>query len=150
MKTPEQMFNEKQERIDKAIKRKEFRETRQQTSISISWAINNAVNSLSENEKGKTWGRRLRLIKNRKDYFLDIYREYMLENMPIEIIEPVKLTKQDFAEAKREAPKLQALQNQAEELKEEKDKEDDIKRANIGADLTQEKEETLPIINIEE
>ena len=49
-------------------------------SISISWAINNAVNSLSEEEKQKDWALRQDLIRERYDYFIKLHRDWMFEN----------------------------------------------------------------------
>jgi len=94
-------FEEKMKRLDKTS-----------LSILISWAINNAVNSLPEETK-KKWGAVKNKIEERYPYFIDLYRSWMLENMPIE---PVKLGREDFMEAKAEAPAEQAKQEVANEI----------------------------------
>jgi len=71
-------FDEKMKRLDKTS-----------ASILISWAINNAVNMLSNEMKDKLRGdnnnyRLKETIQNLYPVFIELYREWMLENMPIE------------------------------------------------------------------
>ena len=78
---------------DNPIIKKRFEEKMErlnQTSLSIlvSWAINNAVNSLSEEDK-KNWGDRIgkgrngqELVKERYPFFIELYREWMIDNLP--------------------------------------------------------------------
>jgi len=79
-KTIEQLAREKQQRITEAIKKKEKRFNRQELSINISWSINNAVNFLPEKLKGTDEG--LEMVKKWYPKFLELYREWMMENMP--------------------------------------------------------------------
>ena len=71
---------EQQKRIEKAVQAKHKHWSRTELSISISWAINNAVNSLSEEEKQKDWALRQDLIRERYDYFIKLHRDWMFEN----------------------------------------------------------------------
>ena len=61
-----------------------------------------------------------------RDWFYQEWQAWYLENM----IETPKLTREDFIEAQKEAPKKQAEQDLADSLEEEKIKEEeDIKRS---------------------
>jgi len=71
---------EQQKRIEKAVQAKHKHWTKTELSISIAWAINNAVNSLSEEEKSKDWALRQDLIRERYDYFIKTHRAWMFEN----------------------------------------------------------------------
>lgn len=136
MKTVEQMFDEKQTNINKAIKKKEFRQTKTELNINFSWAVNNANAFLEEKYKGTNKG--FQLIKKWYPKFIELYREWAVENIPIEPLEPIKLTKEDFAKAKEEAPRSQALQDKADELEEGKIKDEENTKV----------EEQLPSIEI--
>ena len=64
-------FQEKMNRLDKTS-----------LSILISWSINAALDTLSEEERGgNKWQK---LVEERKDWFIGKYREFMMENMPVE------------------------------------------------------------------
>lgn len=129
-----QIEKEKQERIDKAIKKKELHWNQQSLSILVSWSINCAIASLSEKDKKKkNW---FQLIKKRYPKFIDEYRNWMVENMPLESPEKVKLTAQDFIEAQKEAPQSQALQEKADKMEEEAIREkDNLKQAELESEL---------------
>lgn len=134
-KTIDQMFDEKQKRIDVAIKNKEVRQSKTEMSIGFRWAVNCAINFLPEKEKGTSAG--FKKVEKWYPKFMDLDRNYMIENMPLEILnQPPKLNRQDFAIAKAEAPKSQAEQDLAETLGEQKIKEDERLKV----------EENLPII----
>ena len=133
----EKRIEEKNKRIDEAIKKKEFRQTKTELNINFSWAVNNANNFLKQKDKGTAKG--FRLIKKWYPKFIELYREWAIENIPVESI---KLGKEDFIKAKEEAPQAQALQDLAETLGEEK--------ANIELSQTEAETEPLPIIDIEE
>ena len=76
------MIKSVQTKIEERIKEKDARQDKTSLSILISWALNAALNTLSEEEKGKdNWQR---LVEERHHWFIDKYREFMLENMPIE------------------------------------------------------------------
>jgi len=124
-------FEEKLKRYDKTA-----------LSILVSWAINNVVASLSESEKEKKWAIRFKLIQKRYSDFIDEYRAWMLENMPIE---NPKITYEDIKEATEEAPKSQAQQDLADTLKEGKIKEEEnIKQANLESEVAyNQKEENV-------
>jgi len=107
MKSIEQMFDEKQKTIKEALKGK----SKTEISIGLRWAINCAVNFVPEADKATTKG--FRLVKKWYPKFIEIDREYMLENMPIE---RTKLGKEDFMEAKANAPAEQAKQEVANEI----------------------------------
>ena len=124
-KTIEQMYDLKQKRIAEQIKKKELHWNQQSLSILISWAINNANSFLKEKEKGTAKG--FRLIQKWYPKFIDEYRNWMIENMPSE---PVKLTREDFIQAKAESPAEQAKQDLAETLGAEKIKEEETEKAN--------------------
>ena len=70
-----------QERIEKAIKDKNKRLDKTAASILVSWAINNAVNSLAEIDKIKDWKE---MVRERYPFFIDLYRTWMIDNGPIE------------------------------------------------------------------
>ena len=130
-KTIEQMYDLKQKRIAEQIKKKELHWNQQSLSILISWAINNANSFLKEKDKGTAKG--FRLIQKWYPKFIDEYRNWMIANMPIE---PVKLTREDFIQAKAEAPQKQALQDKADEIGgAEKIKEEETEKANELADV---------------
>jgi hypothetical protein len=76
------MTNEqiRQNKIDEAIKNKEKRLDQTSLSILISWAINNATQTLTEKDKAD-WQTK---IAERYQYFIDLYREWMLENASID------------------------------------------------------------------
>jgi len=122
-------FEEKMRRLDKTS-----------LSILISWAINNATNFLPEELKGTKKG----FIQIQKWYpeFINEYRSWMLENMPVETTQPQKLTAQDFIQAKVDAPASQALQEQSEELGKDKINQELEKVAQTLPD-----EGEFPIIN---
>lgn len=118
-----------QERIDRAIKKREFRQNKTEISIDVAWSINNANSFMPEKLRGTKKG--FRFIKKWYPEFMGLKREYMIENMPIETIEPQKLTRVDFIEAKKEAPQKQAEQEMATSvLGEEKEKEKETEKAN--------------------
>ncbi|MHA1400069.1 MAG: hypothetical protein ACTSQE_06955 [Candidatus Heimdallarchaeaceae archaeon] len=71
---------EQQKRIEKAVQAKHKHWTKTELSIMISWSINNAVNSLSEEEKSKDWALRQDLIRERYDFFIKLHRDWMFEN----------------------------------------------------------------------
>ena|SRR3990167_4744657 len=76
------MIKSVQTKIEERIKEKDARQDKTSLSILISWALNAALNTLSEEEKGKdNWQK---LVEERHHWFIDKYREFMLENMPIE------------------------------------------------------------------
>ena len=69
-----------QQRINRAIKNKEMRQDKTSQSILISWAINNAVHTLPE--KGKeNWDATKFQIEARYNYFIELYRSWMIDNM---------------------------------------------------------------------
>ena len=136
-KSIEQLFNEKQQRIAEAIKKKELRFNEQKLSIENSWAINCSIASLSEKEKELSWNKKFELIKERYPDFIQEHRIWLLDNLPVE--EPPKPTRQDYAQAGAEAPHLQNLQDKADELEEEKIREEEKQKV----------EENLPIIEAE-
>lgn len=111
-KTYEQIETERQSRIDKAIKHKDFRQTKTELNINFSWAVNNSNNFLKEKDKGTAKG--FRLIKKWYPEFISLYRDWAMENLPIEPAQ--KLTKEDFVQAKVEAPESQAMAETAEDL----------------------------------
>jgi len=130
MKTYEEIQKEVQARIDKQVKKKEFRQTKTELNINFSWAVNNSTASLTEEDK-KDWTKAKRKIKRRFPWFIQLYRGWAIENIPIEPTERLKLTKEDFVEAKKEAPALQALQDKADEIGgQEKIAEEETERAN--------------------
>jgi len=64
-------FKEKMARIDKTSQ-----------SILTSWATNCAIATLSETNKNNFGEELLAEIKTRRDIFIDMYREWMLDNEP--------------------------------------------------------------------
>ena len=110
-KTIEQMHNEKQTRIAEAIKKKDIRQSKTEISIGFRWAVNVAIAFLPEELKGTKKG--FRAVKKWYEEFESWDREHMLENMPIE---PVKLGREDFIQAKANAPAEQAKQEVANEI----------------------------------
>lgn len=69
-------FKEKMARLDKTA-----------NSILVSWAINNATNTLREEDK-KNWKAAKLQIEERYPFFIDLYRDWMIDNM-IEPKEPI-------------------------------------------------------------
>ena len=84
------MIKSVQTKIEERIKEKDARQDKTSLSILISWALNAALNTLSEEERGgkseeeKGKDNWQRLVEERHHWFIDKYREFMLENMPIE------------------------------------------------------------------
>jgi len=74
---------DRQKKIDAAVKNKERRLSKQELSIQICWAINNAVNTLTPTDK-KDWQKN---VKERYQWFLDEYRAWMIDNLPQDVIE---------------------------------------------------------------
>lgn len=130
-KSIEQMYQDKQNRINEAIKKKELRFTEQKLSINNAWAINCTIASMSEKEKELPWEERFTLITDRYQSFIDEHRIWLLDNLPAE--ERPKLTRQDYAIAQAEAPKSQAEEDLGEEER-------------LKAKLEEKVEEQLPII----
>lgn len=137
-KTYEEIQKETQERIDKAINRKETRQSKTEISIGFRWAVNVAVAFLPEHLKGTKKG--FNQITKWLEKFQDLDRNYMIENMIFEPIEQIKLKAVDFAIAKENAPESEAIQSKAEDL--------------AGQEPTKTEEEinemttTIPIIDI--
>ena len=80
MKTPQE-----QKKIERMFKEKMNRWDKTSSSILICWAINNAVNSLSEADKTNVehgWEFLRKQIKRRYPFFIELYKEWMIENMP--------------------------------------------------------------------
>ena len=83
------MDKEQQGKIDKAIANRTKRDSETKVSISICWAINNAVACFSNIEKDDV---RRGCIKTEMEWFLELYHDKMLEMMPVDeiTIEPIK------------------------------------------------------------
>jgi len=137
----EKAIKEKQERIDRAIQKKEFRQSKTEISIGFRWSINCAISFLPEKLRGTKKG--FKQLKKWQLEFENWDREYMLENIPIEPAGHKKLTRQDFAVAKAEAPKSQAETEMAEDAH----REEAIKEANAELERFTPSEGSLPIIN---
>ena len=106
---------QKQQKIDEAIKQKIKRLDKTSASILVSWAINNAVNTISEKDKEEfVFNSLIERIKERYPFFIDLYRDWMLENV-IEV---------DGKDIKQWNEKKQELYNQDSKLEE-------VKRENI-------------------
>lgn len=101
------MFDEKQKTIKEAIKGK----SKTEISIGLRWALNCAVNFVPEKDKGTAKG--FRLIEKWYEKFMDLDRNYMLENMPVE---QMKLQPKDFAVAKSLSQESEAITSKAEEM----------------------------------
>ena len=71
---------EQQKRIDKAVQAKHKHWSRTELSILVSWSINSAINSLSEEEKSMDWALREDLINERYPRFIKLHRRWMEEN----------------------------------------------------------------------
>ena len=125
MKTYEQIQKETQERIDKRIKQKDFRQTKTELNINFSWAVNNATNFLKQKDRGTAKG--FRLVKKWYPKFIELYREWAMENIPIEKTDQPKLTREDFYQAEKKAPAEQANQEKADEIGEEEQLKEDAK-----------------------
>jgi len=125
-KTPQQMFEEKQQSIKKAIAQKE-------KSIAFFNSVNATIALLGNKatkKKIQTW----------RDWFYQEWMDWAISNI---VPEPTKLTAKDFVEAKAEAPAQQAKQDLADTLEEETIKEEEkLKQA--------EGESELPIIELSE
>lgn len=122
---------EQQQRIEKAIKEKQERINKAIASREKSIAYFNSVNSAIALVERTSQARSQKELKGDiqywRDWFYQQWQEWYLENMPIE---RTKLTPQDFAEAKKEAPEQQAKQELAETLEEGAVKEEEkIKRS---------------------
>lgn len=113
-------MDNQQQKIEKAFKEKMKRWDKTSLSILVSWAINNAVNSLPEETK-KKWSAVKNKVEERYPYFIDLYRSWMLDNMPTE---EVKVTRGDFIQAVKKAPEKQAEQDLADEVGEERKEEE--------------------------
>lgn len=120
-KTYEQIEKDKQKHIQEAIKNKEKRLTKTELSIQISWAINNASNFLPQDLKGTQKG--FKMIKKWYPEFIELYREWMLDNMP----KPEELY-----------PQQTYIQEKETEWKDEIIKEEEIRRANEEFIMNQE------------
>ncbi len=79
----------KQKKIDEAIKNKEKRYTKTELSINISWAINNANAFMPEHLKGTARG--FKMIQKWYPRFIEEYRNWLLENLPLEPLTPEKV-----------------------------------------------------------
>lgn len=104
----------RQQKIDEAIAKKEIRQTRTEKSINISWSINCALAFMPEELKGTEEG--YEFVKIWYQRFMDIYREWMIENMPEETkYVPISPEESEY------------LNDKAEEVRQEKiDKYDNI------------------------
>ena len=71
---------EQQKRIEKAVQAKHRHWSRPELSILISWATNCSLASLSGVEKKKDWGILQEIIRERKDFFINLHRDWMFEN----------------------------------------------------------------------
>ena len=69
---------QKQKKIDAAIKAKVKRMATQQISINTSWSINCALNSLTEKEKAD-WGPAREKIKERSGWFRELHQQIVDE-----------------------------------------------------------------------
>ena len=108
---------ERQKKIEEAIKNKELRFSKTEVNIEISWSINCVIASFSFIEKLLPWKKRFGLMEKRYQDIIDLKRSYLLENMPAP--ERLKLTREDFTKAKAEAPQSQAEQNVADSIEPE-------------------------------
>jgi len=129
MKTYEQIQKEVQERIDKRVKQKDFRQSKTELNINFSWAVNNANASLTEEDK-KNWAKAKNKIKRRFPWFIRLYREWAIENIPLESIDRPKPTREDYVEAKKDAPAQQAKQELSETLGEVEEVNTDLEEMN--------------------
>ena len=80
------MIESQQQRIDKAIKNKEIRQTKTETNIEISWAINCTIALMGKGDRTLDWEEQIRLIRARYQDIIDIKRDYIMEEMPEEVI----------------------------------------------------------------
>lgn len=73
-----------QEKIDQAVKAKQKRYDQTSASILISWAINNAVQTIVHDMPEQHWDWAKEQIKERYQFFIELYKEWMAENGPEE------------------------------------------------------------------
>ena len=76
----------RQDKIDKAIKAKNTRMNKTEMSIGFRWAVNCAVATLTDGDKNAIKNGDFDFLKNRAEKFMEWDREYMLENMPLEYV----------------------------------------------------------------
>ena len=105
---------ERQKKIDEAIKKKEIRQTKTEKNIQFCWSVNNASAFVPEKLKGTKEG--FELIKKYQPKFIGLYRDWAIENI---VFEEKKLTRKGFAITSKNAPESEAMQNKADELREE-------------------------------
>ena len=111
----------RQEKIDKAVKNKERHYTKTELSILVSWAINNAVNTLPKTANKEHWGEDMKkAIIERYPWFIELYREWMMDNLPVEY-EPISPTQSEAENEQRQDYKQR-----------EKVGEDKVKEANLS------------------
>ncbi len=136
-KSIEKMYKDKVKRIDSAIQKKEIRQTKTEISIGFRWSVNVAVAFLPNKLKCTPKG--FKQVEKWYPKFIDLDRNYMLENLPIESI---KITKEDVIEALKKAPDNQALQDKADLAgAENKFNEDKEIEANETFDIASSQEE---------
>lgn len=75
-------IKEQQEKIDQAVKAKQKRYDKTSASILVSWATNCAVNMVTHGPDGMTREEKEGDIIIWRDWFIESYRSWMLENAP--------------------------------------------------------------------
>jgi len=114
--------------IKKRFEEKMKRQDKTALSIQISWSINNATAFIPEKLRGTEEG--FKMIEKWYPKFLEIYRAWMLENMPLELVSS-------------EEAKFRTRDNMVDEgIQELKEEEANIKIAEAEAEY----KEQLPII----
>jgi hypothetical protein len=129
-----QRFEEKMRRLDRTSQ-----------SILISWAINNAVQLMTEKSKESLTPKELKdWLRNAYPVFIDLYTEWMEENSPGITANPPPLEKLNLTQeelTKKGKEWNEELQEKYNEMSEQTEQDRQDKEA---------KEPPLPIINLEE
>jgi len=84
------MHDEKQKRIEEAIANKNVRQDKTSDSILVSWAINNAVATLSEKDKDGDWNKVEDMIKGRYPFFIELRDQWFNSQALVKAKETMK------------------------------------------------------------
>lgn len=84
------MHDEKQKRIEEAIANKNVRQDKTSDSILVSWAINNAVNTLSEDEKSGGFNMMREHIETRYPFFIELRDQWFNSQALVKAKETMK------------------------------------------------------------
>jgi len=78
-------YEDREKLIQERIKKKDIRQNKTELSIGFRWAVNCAIAFLPEKLKGTDEG--FKQVKKWQEEFTNIDREFMIDNLPQDVIE---------------------------------------------------------------